>query len=130
MKLKLKLHFRNFLGKYLAEIAEMSLKVSKCFVFRLQVYETWFGRVIAPSWEYVRCIFSLLLYYYIKNYGGSVVLFWTCDWKYINRYFIVLCSWEQVNFSLLSRYINSECISQFCAGNASLNSLILWLYQL
>ena len=34
--------------KYLAGIAEMILKVSKCFTFRFQVYETWFGRVIAP----------------------------------------------------------------------------------
>ena len=47
MKLNLKLRFTNYLMKYLAGFAEVILKVSKCFVFRLQVYETWFDRVIA-----------------------------------------------------------------------------------
>ena len=48
MKRNLKLHFTNFLVKYLAGFAEMILNISKCFAFRLQVYETWLGRVIAP----------------------------------------------------------------------------------
>ena len=48
MKLNLKLRFTNFLVKYLAGFAEIILKFSKRFAFRLQVYETWFGRVIAP----------------------------------------------------------------------------------
>ena len=35
--------------KYLPGFAEMILKVSKCFAFRSQVYETYFGRVITPK---------------------------------------------------------------------------------
>ena len=48
MKLNLKLRFINFLMKHLTGFAELILKVSKCFAFRSQVYESWFGRVIAP----------------------------------------------------------------------------------
>ena len=48
MKLNLKLRFTNFLVKYLAGFAEMILKVSEYSAFRLQIYETWFGLVIAP----------------------------------------------------------------------------------
>ena len=48
MKLNLKLRFTNFLVKYWAGFAEIILRVSKCFAFSLQVYETWLGRVITP----------------------------------------------------------------------------------
>ena len=34
--------------KYLAGFFEIILKIAQCFAFRLQVYETWLGRVIAP----------------------------------------------------------------------------------
>ena len=45
MKLNLKTALpTNFLLKYLAGFIELILKISKCFTFRLQVYETWFDR--------------------------------------------------------------------------------------
>ena len=62
MKLNLKLHFTNFLVKYLAGLAEIILKVLKCFAFRLQVYETWFGRVIASlALHYCRLCYYVVI---------------------------------------------------------------------
>ena len=54
MKLNLKLRFTIFLVTYLVGFTEMILKVSKCFSFRLQVYETWVCRVITPLEEALR----------------------------------------------------------------------------
>ena len=65
MKLNLKLHCTNFLVRYLAGFGETILKVSKCFAFRLQVYETWFGRVIASygaNSDSIPFLFSLKFY--------------------------------------------------------------------
>ena len=45
------LRFTNYLVKYLVGFAKIILNVSKCFAPMVQVYEAWFGRVIAPLLE-------------------------------------------------------------------------------